>query len=175
MRNSVRHGAGYALGFCFFSVLIPYGLWRLSTSGYWLFEVPVIPHGHIRIIVSSLLFVIGLIFTVWSNVFLLFKGKGGPVDIAGVSISPRTKKLVREGPYKYTRNPMVFGINTIYLAMAVYLDSLGCLLVWIIFFVVLVRYAMAREETRLLKDFGADYVEYKRTTPRIIPWPKRRR
>lgn len=173
--NAIRYITGYALGLGVFMALIPYGLWRLSSLGCYVFDIPIIPHDNARIVVSMLIFIIGLIFVIWSNIFLLLKGKGGPIDIAGISITPRTKKLVPEGPYKYTRNPMVFGANSIYLSIAIYLNSLGCLIVLIIFFVVLVKNVVATEEKRLLKDFGADYVKYKNNTSKIIPWPKKRR
>jgi len=96
------------------------------------------------------------------------------VDIGGVAISPRTKKLVTEGPYKYTRNPMVFGMNSIYMSIAIYLNSLGCLLVVALFFFLIVRSVVASEEKRLLSDFGDEYMEYKRKTPMIIPLPIRK-
>ena len=64
---------------------------------------------------------------------------------------------------------MVFGVNSIYISMAIYLNSLGCLLAWFIFFLVIVQYAVVKEEKRLANDFGSDYVKYKEQTPRIIP------
>jgi protein-S-isoprenylcysteine O-methyltransferase Ste14 len=128
----------------------------------------------VRIIVSVLLIISGAIFVIWSNVFLLHKGKGGPTDIAGVSISPQTKKLVVEGPYKYTRNPMVFGVSSIYTSIAIYTNSLGCLIVLILFFLTIAKYVLATEEKRLLNEFGADYSEYKKNTSMLIPLPKKK-
>jgi len=111
-------------------------------------------------------------FVIWSNIFLLLKGKGGPTDIAGISISPQTKKLVIAGPYKYTRNPMVLGIHSTYISIAIYLNSLGCLIVLIIFFFMIVKYVVVAEEKRLFNDFGADYIKYKENTSMIIPFLK---
>ena len=172
--NIIRLIAGYALGIGVFLILIPYGIWYLSSTGYYIFTIPIIPLDYVRIIVSALLIISGAIFVIWSNVFLLLKGKGGPTDIAGVSISPRTKKLVVEGPYKYTRNPMVFGVSSIYTSMAIYLNSLGCLIVLLLFFLTLVKYVVATEGKRLLNYFGADYIEYKENTSMIIPLPKKK-
>ena len=172
--NIIRFIAGYALGIGVFVILIPYGIWYLSSTGYYIFIIPIIPLDYVRIILSMLLFISGAIFVIWSNVFLLLKGKGGPADFAGISISPQTKKLVVEGPYKYTRNPMVFGANSIYASISIYLNSLGCLIILIIFFFILVKYVVATEEKRLLNDFGADYIEYKKNTSMIIPLPKKK-
>ena len=174
LENIIRYIGGYALGIGVFLILIPYSLWYLSLTGYYVFKIPIIPNNYVRIIISMLLFIIGLIFVIWSNIFLLLKGKGGPTDIAGVSITPQTKKLVVEGPYKYTRNPMVFGANSIYISIAIYFNSLGCLIVWIIFFFMIVKYVIATEEKRLLKDFGADYIKYKENTSKIIPLPRKK-
>ena len=172
--NIIRYIAGYALGICIFIILIPYSLWYLSSTECFIFKLPIIPHNYTRIIVSALLFIIGSIFVVWSNIFLVFKGKGGPTDIAGVSVTPQTKKLVIAGPYKYSRNPMVFGANSIYIPISVYLNSLGCLIALIIFFLIIVKYVVATEEERLVNDFGADYIKYKENTYKIIPLPKKK-
>ena len=173
--NSIRYIAGYVIGIGVFVLLIPYCIWYLSSTGYGIFSVSIIPFDYARIIVSLLLLISGALFVVWSNVFLLLKGKGGPTDIAGISISPQTKKLVKEGPYAYTRNPMVFGVHSIYISIAIYLNSLGCLIVLIIFFLTIVKYALRTEEKRLLNDFGDDYIKYKDTTSMIIPLPKKKK
>jgi protein-S-isoprenylcysteine O-methyltransferase Ste14 len=165
---------GYFIGTGVFMMLIPYVIWRLSSVDNQIFRAKIIPVNDANIILSTPLFMVGAIFVIWSNFFLVSKGKGGPVDIGGVAISPRTKKLVTEGPYKYTRNPMVFGMNSIYMSIAIYLNSLGCLLVVALFFFLIVRSVVASEEKRLLSDFGDEYMEYKRKTPMIIPLPIRK-
>ena len=174
-RNIIRFIAGYVLGIGVFLILIPYGIWYLSSTGYYIFMIPIIPLDFVRIIVSMLLFISGAIFVIWSNVFLVLKGKGGPADVAGISISPQTKKLVVEGPYKYTRNPMVFGVSSIYTSLVIYFNSLGCLILLIICFLTLVKYVVATEEKRLFNDFGADYTEYREKTSKIIPLPRKRK
>jgi protein-S-isoprenylcysteine O-methyltransferase Ste14 len=114
--------------------------------------------------------IVGVIFAIWSNIDLLRIGKGGPTDIFNIAISPRTKKLVISGPYRYTRNPMVFGMNSIYFAIAVYLNSLISLIFVILFLLVITIYLRLAEEKRLLKDFGNEYLEYKRNVSMIIPF-----
>ncbi len=53
-------------------------------------------------VVDALLGAAGLGFVVWSNVSLLVAGKGGPADVFGVAISPRTRQLVTSGPYQFS-------------------------------------------------------------------------
>jgi len=169
LKNVLRYIVGYVLGICVFIVLIPYSIWYLSSSNYILFRIPIISMDYVCFIISVPLFIIGIVFVVWSNVFLLFKGKGGPMDIAGISVAPRTKSLVVDGPYQYTRNPMVFGTNSTYLSLTIYFNSLGCLIVLVMFYLVVVKYVVTTEEKRLLNDFGDDYKKYKEETPMVIP------
>ncbi len=124
----------------------------------------------INYIIAIPLLIVGVIFAIWSNIDLLRIGKGGPTDIFNIAISPRTKKLVISGPYRYTRNPMVFGMNSIYFAIAVYLNSLISLIFVILFLLVITIYLRLAEEKRLLKDFGNEYLEYKRNVSMIIPF-----
>jgi len=173
--NIIRYIAGYTVGIFVFVVLIPYSIWYLSTTEYGIFKIPIIPADYIRIILSMLLFIPGIFFVIWSNIFLLLKGKGGPTDIAGVAISPQTKNLVVDGPYKFSRNPMVFGANSTYISLAIYFNSLDCLLALIIFFLLIVRCVVVSEEKRLLNDFGVEYATYKENTSMIIPFIKARK
>ena len=96
---------------------------------------------------------VGLVFAVGSNAALLFQGQGGPTDGFGIAVSPRTRHLVTTGLYRYTRNPMVFGTNLVYLAIVVHLGSVSGLVVLALFVSVLIPYLRWAEERRLLADF----------------------
>ncbi len=170
----IRHIAGYAVGTGIFVFLVPYGLFFLSLLDIFVFNIPVVPFDILPLIISIPLFITGVIFVVWSNYFLLMMGKGGPTDLFGVDISPQTKKLVVSGPYKYTRNPMIFGVYSYYIALSVYLNSLGTLIIILLLYLIIVNYIRSTEENRLLKDFGEEYTEYKRTTPMIFPFLQRK-
>jgi protein-S-isoprenylcysteine O-methyltransferase Ste14 len=166
-----RFVLGYVIGLGIFLVIIPYLIWYLSTVDILVFRTQILPFQYISTIVALPVFAVGAIFAAWSNIFLLWKGKGGPVDIGEMAISPRTKKLVTEGPFRYSRNPMVFGANSMYLSIAIYLNSLGCVIVVVLFLFLIVKMAIPYEERRLLRDFGDEYIEYKKRTPMFIPWP----
>ena len=120
---------------------------------------------------ATLLAVTGIIFVIWSNIDLLIVGKGGPTDFFNKSISPRSKILVTKGPYRYTRNPMVFGINALYIAFSIFLNSLSALLFCLMFLSAIILYLKLSEEKRLLKDFGDEYLVYKKRVSMIIPLP----
>jgi protein-S-isoprenylcysteine O-methyltransferase Ste14 len=168
-----RYIVGYALGIGVFGIAIPYGMIRLSSMKYNIFEISMPLSEPTRIIVSLFLFIIGMVFVVWSNISLVLKGKGGPTDIFGVAITPRTKRLVVTGPYRFTRHPMVFGMLSMYLSIAVYLNSLGTLLALSLFIVIVIGYLKLIEEKRLLGDFGEEYTEYKKRTSMLIPFPSK--
>ncbi|HET7732332.1 MAG TPA: isoprenylcysteine carboxylmethyltransferase family protein [Paludibacter sp.] len=169
MKETVRYIVGYLLGFSVFIVLIPLGLYKLSQSDY-LLEGRVLFYSDIlRYVLSGVFCLVGAIFAIWSNIFLFMVGKGGPADAFGVSISPQTRKLVTVGPYRYCRNPMMFGAFSLYLSVVLYLNSilgLACLIFFLGLLIVLMKLS---EEKRLLKDFGAEYTEYKKKVPMFFP------
>ncbi|MBI4798565.1 MAG: isoprenylcysteine carboxylmethyltransferase family protein [Desulfarculus sp.] len=123
---------------------------------------------------AACLGLLGFFFALWSNLALLRQGRGGPTDLLNVAISPRTKRLVTSAPYAYTRNPMVFGMLCVYLALALYLDSWPAFLAVIAFALVVRLYVLPSEEQRLSRDFGQQYQEYRRRVPMLVPWPFRR-
>ena len=172
--RTVRHIAGFIAGFAVFMILLPAILWGLSVLENRFLDISIFPSDPLRISLSVIVFLWGMCFVIWSNTFLVFVGKGGPANVGNVVISPLTRKLVVSGPYRYTRNPMVFGANAVYLSISIYLDSWMCLLALGFFVFTIVRTAVRMEEARLLRDFGAEYEAYRDTTSMIIPLPPRK-
>lgn len=107
---------------------------------------------------------------IWSNIFLYEKGKGGPAEGLGVAISPKTKKLVTTGPYKYTRNPMVFGAFCLYASLVIFLNSINGLICLLLLVIIAVIYLRLSEEKRLYTDFGDEFLEYRKKVPMIFPF-----
>ncbi|MBN1883564.1 MAG: isoprenylcysteine carboxylmethyltransferase family protein [Deltaproteobacteria bacterium] len=169
----LRHIAGFAVGVTVFAVLIPTGLFFASR---WLDGIlGCAPFGTqlARTILGVVFLLPGLIFVVWSNLFLVIRGRGGPADGFGVTVSPRTEKLVESGPYRYTRNPMVFGAYMCYIACMLFLGSPMGLLIMAAFIPMTVLYLKWVEEPRLKKDFGESYDDYRRRVSMIVPMPPR--
>ncbi len=170
--KSIRFILGYLAGISIFVIIIPYGFFLLSRLDYLLNYQMIIPSMILRYVISGVLLLLGVVFLVWSNIALFFFGKGGPADVMGVSISPRTTTLVTRGPYRYSRNPMVFGALMIYFSMVLYMNSLIGLIVFVLFCMLAVVYLKHSEEKRLLHDFGSDYLEYRKKVSILIPFPK---
>jgi protein-S-isoprenylcysteine O-methyltransferase Ste14 len=170
-RNEIlRHLAGYLFGGITFLVLIPLLLRMLSRlEAHHLGCSLGLPEAA-RLWLSIPLGALGLIFAAWSNIFLFDIGKGGPAEGLGIAISPKTQKLVTSGPYKYSRNPMVFGALTLYLSFSVYFNSLVCIILVILLASCVGFYLRKYEEERLLRDFGEEYLAYKKKVPMLIPF-----
>jgi protein-S-isoprenylcysteine O-methyltransferase Ste14 len=172
MKNILRYILGYIIGAAIFAVLIPWAVIKISQ-----FDPFYIPAGTemlpLRIVIALPFFTIGVVFILWSNFSLLTIGKGGPTDGFNVAISPRTKKLVISGPYRYTRNPMVFGALSLYWSIGLFQLSLLALPCLLIFFLFIVQYLKRTEEQRLVKDFGGEFIAYKNTVPMIFPFRRK--
>ncbi len=162
-----RHTLGFLIGGSVFILAIPYGLHAVAQA----FPGPNLLPPPVRLVIASALGLMGLVFTLWSHAALIFKGRGGPTDLFNVEISPRTQHLVVTGPYRYTRNPMVFGVNSCYAALAIYWNSLLALGIWAVWVFLVVFYLKSTEEKRLLHDFGKEYEEYRQQVPMLVPWP----
>ena len=165
-----RFITGYIVGIAVFGCLIPVIFVLISRSLDRLFNFSLIGNLTIRLIIAVPIFILGLIFAIWSNVSLLLVGKGGPTDAFGVAVSPRTKHLVINGPYMYSRNPMVFGMMCVYLSIGIFLNSLACLIAWLILISLVIIFLKKTEEKRLLKDFGDEFINYKKRVSMILPW-----
>lgn len=171
-KKVLRHIAGFLVGGTVFFILIPFGLHNASGLDR-LLGLPTFADSALRLILAIPIGAVGLLFVFWSNLFLITRGKGGPAEGFGVAVSPRTEHLVVTGPYRWSRNPMVFGAFSCYTALSLLWGTVAGLIILAIFFPLAVVYLKRFEETRLLKDFGKEYEEYRKKVWMIVPWPKR--
>jgi hypothetical protein len=77
------------------------------------------------------------------------------------------------GPYKYTRNPMLFGTLLMYLAFALFINSITSVVLVGAIFTFMLTVVVKMEEKRLLNDFGNQYEEYRKKVSKFIPWFQR--
>lgn len=115
------------------------------------------------LIAGTILFVAGLLLTIWTMILFARIGKG-----ALAPWSP-AKHLVIAGPYRYVRNPMITGVLLI-LAGEYFLTGANQLLWWLgLFFLINCIYFPLSEEKHLEERFQEEYSEYKKNVPRWIP------
>lgn len=171
-KRTLQYIVGYVVGGLLFMGVAPYGLFLISKILDQRLPLEWAPPLALRLaalLLSIVLFVVGLIFAVSSNVYLRVQGEGGPAEFAGVEISPRTRHLVVRGPYRYTRNPMLFGACMVYYAAALFLHSIPAFGLAALFNIVMMVFVKLTEEKRLLRDFGGEYEAYRAKVPMFFP------
>jgi protein-S-isoprenylcysteine O-methyltransferase Ste14 len=154
-------------------------LWSLAAAVFWygavtvmvvlaplidrLLEFDLSIHTTIRLTVGIILLVIGLpIVALTITRFLRIKGTPIPFN------PPPT--LVISGLYGIVRNPMHLGWTIVLIGIAILMQSLTLLVIFIpMFLVVHVLYIKLIEEKELEKKFGQAYLNYKKHVPMWLP------
>ena len=170
MKKEFQQILGYVIGGLLVLGLIPFGIGSAANRLDPVIGFRLCEPGWLRMGLGIACFLPGAVIGIWSIVVQNTVGKGGPVQIGNLDISPRTQELVVSGPYKYTRNPMLFGACMMYLAFSLYLNSVTAAMLVVLFAVFMLCVVVPSEEKRLLKDFGDSYVEYKKRTSLFFPW-----
>ena len=157
----MKNAFGYILGFLVFVAGIPAVMWWVSGKPF-----PWAP-GLLWFIPSVILMVLGLALSIWSIVHMKKVGEGNPFDAYNHEVAPRTKHLMTDGPYKYSRNPMLVGIYVFDLGVLLWLMSWWAWVVFVVevFFLTL---QVRSEEKRLAADFCEEYLHYKENVPRYL-------
>lgn len=126
---------------------------------------PLFSFGIINFFIGGIMVLIGATYALWSIISQLTRARGTPLPMMA------TQKLLIDGPFKQSRNPMGFGAIGMYLGMAVVVGSLSSLIMVILFLLLLILWIKKVEEKELEIRFGQDYVDYKKTTSFMIPMP----
>jgi len=110
---------------------------------------------------GALLTLCGLGFTVWARVHL---GKYW----SGTITLKEGHRLIRTGPYSIVRHPIYTGFIAGIIGSAIAASTISA---FAGAFIVAAAYILKirREETVLLKEFGAEYEAFKKETPALIP------
>lgn len=113
----------------------------------------------------------GLVLSIWSIVHMKRVGKGNPFDAMGHEVAPRTRHLMTDGPYRFSRNPMLSGTYIYYLGILIALWS-GWAVTIFASVTVLMNLQVRSEEARLEADFGEEYLAYKKKTGRFFTFKR---
>lgn len=133
-----------------------------------LLSLPAFPPFPVNLILGFTVFYVGLKMGIRSTKLLYRRGLGLPWGEARKEVE--TSNLVVTGPYAYTRNPMILGYSLLPCGMGLMFRSIG-MSTTIPLVVVLINVAIVklREESHLEERFGEEYLDYKRSTPFLIP------
>ena len=156
------HLLGYLMGLLIFVIGIPALMWWVSGRPW-----PYVPDSVLLCVVTALFAVCGLSLSIYSIVYMRIVGKGNPFDAYNHEVAPRTRHLMTKGPYGLCHNPMLVGIYLYDVGILVWLWSLLPLLVFVVE-VILLTLQVRSEEKRLEKDFGEEYLDYKKRVGRYI-------
>ena len=92
----------------------------------------------------------------------------GSLKAAGSNELTNPDRLVTDGPYAWTRNPMYVGWGLLQLGIGVIAGS-GWVLVSMPFVGAMVHREVLREKRRLEERFGDEYLEYSEKVGRWLP------
>lgn len=79
-----------------------------------------------------------------------------------------TTRLVTEGPYRHTRNPMYLSLSMALIAWAIFWNDLLALMIMPAFYAYMTRFQIVPEERILEEKFGDSYREWAERTPRWL-------
>jgi len=77
--------------------------------------------------------------------------------------------LIQNGPYTLVRNPMYLGIFLIGLGIVLMLFKWWVICLFLLVFIIRYILLIFKEEKKLLSMFPADYPDYQKKVPRILP------
>lgn len=144
----MRQFIGYFLGFTIFIIGLPTLMWLCSdliVPTFW------------QWVVGGMLAVAGLALAIWSVVYMKIHGKSNPFDAMGHEIAPRTQCLMTNGPYHYSRNPMLSGTLVYYLGIITILFSWQAVLIFVV--VLFIMMVQVHNEEQVLSVISVMSIE----------------
>jgi len=166
----------YIIVIAIYACLIPAAIILLGPKLDRLLGLPPFIPPPANIAAGLILLAYSWFWIVWSQIILTRSGEGHPNEILGHELGPLTRKLVTAGPYRYTRNPMAYGLILFYFAaLPLLCNAISVLLLLPAACLFETWYHRRFEEPGLLKRFGSDYERYRGTVPLLFPFPKFRR
>ncbi len=146
-----------------FVVLIPVVLITAGPQLDQQWSLPQFQSGALNVILGVLCSLAGWSLGLWGNWVQFTLGRGTPVPLMA------TQKLLIVRPYSYCRNPMALGATLAYLGIALCVGSLSSVGLVLLGTACLLVYIKLIEEREMVARFGAEYVDYRRQTPFLIP------
>ncbi len=108
-----------------------------------------------------LIYLSGSLFAIWAR-FTMNKFWGIPAQ----HDEERQTKLIADGPFSFSRNPIYLGILLLFIGFSLALRSYSILLVPVVFYVIYKTILV--EEKLLHKKFGKEYEKYMKKVPRFV-------
>jgi protein-S-isoprenylcysteine O-methyltransferase Ste14 len=138
-----------------------------------------IPEGHV------ITLVVGIALHIWKPLFItqttwLIYLFGGSLLLAGILLAgwavvtvnaidvAKPTMVITTGPYAFSRNPMYVAWTTIYLALALLVNTWWLILLLPVLLIFIHFRDIRQEERQLEKEFGEQYREYRARVRRYL-------
>jgi protein-S-isoprenylcysteine O-methyltransferase Ste14 len=158
----------YFIPYLLIFLMVPIGTYLLGSWIDFVLFLPPFPPFPFNLIFGISVMIIGAAIGIKATRQLRNSGKGLPWGEA--ERQSQSRVLLTTGMYAYSRNPMTFGYTLLPLGMGLTFMSLGmALFIPLIVLAIQLVIIKKREEPNLEQRFGKEYLEYKRTTPFLIP------
>jgi protein-S-isoprenylcysteine O-methyltransferase Ste14 len=159
---------GIAFSLVLIGVAAPAAYWYIAQALDRAFGFEHIGDSPALLILAAFSFLVGLFWVSWAYTYLLFVGKGLPLEVFGTALHP-TRVLVTTGPYAYTRNPSIIGMLFLLLGVALLERSISGLVMLPVVVAIIIPYLIIFEERALGARFGDEYAHYRSSVPLLIP------
>ncbi|MZR31399.1 methyltransferase family protein [Sneathiella litorea] len=115
-------------------------------------------NGHLA---SVYLTIIGGVIAIISLIYLIGTARKHKNVESNVEPWKPTTKIISDGVYKYSRNPIYVAMGLFYAGIAIAAGSWPALILLPVCLVIIRYYVIGREEAYLEDKFGKEYLDYK--------------
>jgi protein-S-isoprenylcysteine O-methyltransferase Ste14 len=171
LKSAVRNIWGNILFYLLYLILIPAAIYILHPY----FEKFLAIQLNINFfkplifkVIGILLIVVGALLNITALSILWKIGRGTN------AITEQSKNLVILGPFKWVRNPCHLGVILIIVAYSALAESYLYWVYALIYFIAVDLYLRFYEEKLLEKKFGVEYLVYKQSVPKWLPFKSSR-
>ncbi len=147
----------------FFCLFLPVLFLSAAVTTDRSFKWPLLQWGYWNTVIGPAGLAFGAFFGLWTVRIQFMIGLGTPSPLMP------TRKLITSGPYRFCRNPMVFGVFVAYSGIAIWAASPSGIVMTLIFMAGASLYIKLIEEKELEMRFGKEYTDYKNKVPFILP------
>lgn len=110
----------------------------------------------------------GLVILVIGVLIFIASGRMFVKNKQSPSVHASQPKIITDGIYGKTRNPIYVSAHLFLLAVALYVDNVWMLLMIIPLTILMTKLVIEKEEAYLERKFGGDYLDYKKKVRRWI-------
>lgn len=140
--------------------LLMFTFFSLNYLSGAFFPLPYSGYDELLTFLGLLIFLAGFGISIWAKVSM------GKVWGVPAEMRKDQNKLVKNGPFKYSRNPIYVGLIMVMIGYGLALQSYFTFLALIPLFYFI--NSVEKEEKLLEKHFGQEYLKYKKEVPRFF-------